>query len=205
MWADFSNNNCFSFGASSKNFNTLWLKQQRKVEETCMLLFGETDGMAFFPYVLISSYSGRGLKMPALRAKGISRAAALSQERCTSLSTWPRTLMFDLSYNREREWVNIDRVAKQHPSFVKAKLHIVRIYLIETVEHYLYIAENLTKANINSLRYFGVFLWLRSSRPADSFVQRVLQYLWPHLKFLFKRMQWNPGDMSMCFVSLSVS
>lgn len=43
------------------------------------------------------------VKMPALKAKDIGKAAALGQERCTGVSTRTRTLMFDLCLRRGRE------------------------------------------------------------------------------------------------------
>lgn len=46
-----SSSSCFSFGASNKNCDSLWLKQQNRMKENCVLLFGETDGMALFLYV----------------------------------------------------------------------------------------------------------------------------------------------------------
>lgn len=70
-----SSSSCFSFGASSKNWNILWLKQQSRMEENCMLLFGETDGMASFPNVLISSCSGSvfALRCQHLKQKALVR------------------------------------------------------------------------------------------------------------------------------------
>jgi len=53
-----SSNSCFSFVASSKNCNNLWLKQQSRMQENSVLRFEKTGGVASFPYVLISSCSG---------------------------------------------------------------------------------------------------------------------------------------------------
>lgn len=69
-----SSSRYFSFGASSKNCNTLWLKQQSRMEENCMLLFGETDGMASFTYILISSYSGSVFALRCQHSKQNSSA-----------------------------------------------------------------------------------------------------------------------------------
>lgn len=47
----------FSFGASSKKKITVRLKQQSRMEENCILLFGETDRGSSWSYLLASSFS----------------------------------------------------------------------------------------------------------------------------------------------------